>query len=52
MHIPALIEKKRDGGKLSAEEIHDLISRYSAGALPDYQMAAFAMAVCRLADRR
>jgi pyrimidine-nucleoside phosphorylase len=45
MHIPALIEKKRDGGKLSAEEIHDLISRYSAGALPDYQMAAFAMAV-------
>jgi pyrimidine-nucleoside phosphorylase len=45
MHIPALIEKKRDGGKLSAEEIHALISRYSAGALPDYQMAAFAMAV-------
>ena len=45
MHIPALIEKKRDGGKLSAEEIHALISRYSAGVLPDYQMAAFAMAV-------
>ena len=45
MHIPALIEKKRDGGKLSAEEIHALISRYSSGALPDYQMAAFAMAV-------
>ena len=45
MHIPALIEKKRDGGRLSAEEIHHLISRYSAGALPDYQMAAFAMAV-------
>lgn len=45
MHIPALIEKKRDGGRLSAEEIHDLIARYSAGALPDYQMAAFAMAV-------
>ena len=45
MHIPALIGKKRDGGRLSAEEIHDLISRYSAGALPDYQMAAFAMAV-------
>ena len=45
MHIPALIEKKRDGGRLSPEEIHALISRYSAGALPDYQMAAFAMAV-------
>jgi pyrimidine-nucleoside phosphorylase len=45
MHIPALIEKKRDGGRLFAEEIHALISRYSAGALPDYQMAAFAMAV-------
>jgi pyrimidine-nucleoside phosphorylase len=45
MHIPALIEKKRDGGKLSAEEIHALISQYSAGTLPDYQMAALAMAV-------
>ncbi len=45
MHIPALIEKKRDGGKLSSGEIHALISGYATGTVPDYQMAALAMAV-------
>ncbi len=40
-----LILKKRDGGELSPEEIKDLLSRYTRGAVPDYQMAAFAMAV-------
>jgi pyrimidine-nucleoside phosphorylase len=45
MHLPALIERKRDGGKLSAEEIRHVIRGYSRGEVPDYQMAALAMAV-------
>ena len=45
MHVPSLIEKKRDGGKLSPAEISALIGAYVRGELPDYQMAAFAMAV-------
>jgi pyrimidine-nucleoside phosphorylase len=45
MHVPALIEKKRDGGKLSAQEIKWLISEFTDGKIPDYQMSAWAMAV-------
>lgn len=45
MHIPSLIEKKRDGGKLSAPEIAALIDGYVRGEVPDYQMSAWAMAV-------
>ena len=45
MHIPSLIEKKRDGGELTAEEIRVLIGGYVAGDVPDYQMASLAMAV-------
>lgn len=45
MHIPSLIEKKRDGGALTAQEIGSLIRGYVLGAVPDYQMAALAMAV-------
>ena len=40
-----LIERKRDGGSLSAEEIRWLISAFTAGEVTDYQMAAMAMAV-------
>ncbi len=40
-----LILKKRTGQELSAEEIRFLIDGYMSGAVPDYQMAAFAMAV-------
>lgn len=40
-----LIEKKRDGNALTAEEIDFLIQGYTDESIPDYQMAAFAMAV-------
>lgn len=44
-HVPGLIEKKRDGGMLSGEEIAAFVGGYVRGEVPDYQMAAFAMAV-------
>jgi len=40
-----IIHKKRDGQKLKKEEIDFLINGYVAGKIPDYQMAAWAMAV-------
>ncbi len=45
MHIPSFIEKKRDGGELGAEEIAEFIRGYTSGKVPDYQAAAWAMAV-------
>ena len=45
MHIPSLIEKKREGQELSADEIATLIADFTAGKVPDYQMSAWAMAV-------
>ena len=36
-----LIQRKRDGGELSAEEIAELV----LGDVPDYQLSAFLMAV-------
>ena len=40
-----LIERKRNGEELSAEEISELILGYARGEIPDYQLAAFCMAV-------
>lgn len=40
-----LIQKKRDGGELSAAEIERLIAAFGAGELADYQLSAFLMAV-------
>ncbi len=40
-----LIHRKRDGEELSADEISDLVLGYVRGEVPDYQMAAFCMAV-------
>ncbi len=40
-----VIIKKRNGNILSDSEIQFLISEYNNGNIPDYQMAAFAMAV-------
>src|SRR6202158_1006190 len=41
-----IIGRKRDGLEHSAEEIQLLISGYLRGEIPDYQMAAWLMAVC------
>ncbi|MCZ0754595.1 pyrimidine-nucleoside phosphorylase [Anoxybacillus sp. J5B_2022] len=45
MRMVDLIEKKRDGYALTKEEIQFIIQGYTNGAIPDYQMSAFAMAV-------
>ncbi|MEY2563832.1 MAG: hypothetical protein QOH88_2025 [Verrucomicrobiota bacterium] len=45
MHVPTLIEKKREGQELTDEEISYLISGFTHGEIADYQMSAWAMAV-------
>ena len=45
MHVPSLIEKKRDGGDLSADEISYIIANFTRGEIPDYQVSALAMAI-------
>jgi pyrimidine-nucleoside phosphorylase len=40
-----VILKKRDGGHLLREEIEFMIKGFVTGSIPDYQMAAFLMAV-------
>jgi pyrimidine-nucleoside phosphorylase len=40
-----LIQRKRDGRELGAEELGELVLAYSRGEVPDYQLAAFCMAV-------
>ena len=43
--VPELIAKKRDGKAMSEGEIRSLIDGFMDGAVTDYQMSAFAMAV-------
>jgi pyrimidine-nucleoside phosphorylase len=45
MHVPTLIEKKREGQELTKEEIEFLIEGFTLGEIADYQMSAWAMAV-------
>jgi len=40
-----LIQRKRDGHELAAEEITELMLAYGRDEVPDYQLAAFCMAV-------
>jgi pyrimidine-nucleoside phosphorylase len=40
-----LIQRKRDGGELSDEELAELVLGYARDEIPDYQLAAFCMAV-------
>ncbi|MCK9857341.1 pyrimidine-nucleoside phosphorylase [Paenibacillus sp. ATY16] len=45
MRAVDLIQKKRDGGELTAKELTFLVDGYCDGDIPDYQMSAWAMAV-------
>jgi pyrimidine-nucleoside phosphorylase len=45
VHAVDLIERKRNGEELSAEEVRELVAAYVRGDVPDYQAAAFLMAV-------
>lgn len=45
MRMVALIEKKRDGGVLTTEEIKFFIEGYTSGTIPDYQASALLMAI-------
>ncbi|HYK11423.1 MAG TPA: thymidine phosphorylase [Gemmatimonadales bacterium] len=45
MFVVPLIERKRDGAALSAEEWSALIAAYTEGRIPDYQLSALLMAV-------
>ena len=46
MNTLEVISRKRDGGEHSPEEIEFLLSGYLRGEVPDYQLAAWLMAVC------
>jgi pyrimidine-nucleoside phosphorylase len=47
MLLPAqIIQKKRDGKALTEEEIRFFVNGFTSGELPEYQMAALAMAIC------
>ena len=45
MLMTDLIAAKRDGGRLSAEEIDFMVQGYTRGEIPDYQMSAMCMAI-------
>jgi pyrimidine-nucleoside phosphorylase len=45
IRVSELIERKRDGHELAGDEIAELVLEYTRGDVPDYQLAAFLMAV-------
>ena len=46
MHATEIIAKKREADALSADEIRWIVNAFVSGEVPDYQMAAFSMAIC------
>lgn len=46
MNMYDLIMKKKRGAELSSEEIEWMITGYTKGMIPDYQMSAMLMAIC------
>ncbi|MGI8562174.1 MAG: thymidine phosphorylase [Candidatus Dormibacter sp.] len=46
MQALEIIGRKRDGLEHTPEEIQELLSGYLEGVIPDYQLAAWLMAVC------
>ncbi|MEF3301880.1 pyrimidine-nucleoside phosphorylase [Paenibacillus sp. GYB003] len=45
MRMVDLIQHKRDGGRLTREQLYFIVQGFTRGDIPDYQMSAFAMAV-------
>ena len=45
LSVPELIVRKRDGAKLTDDEIRGIVRGFMDGSVADYQMSAFAMAV-------
>ena len=45
MNFLSLIENKREGKILAPEQIQGFIREFTAGKIPDYQMAAMLMAI-------
>ncbi len=45
MHAVELIERKRNGAEIPAQELRELVAAYVREEVPDYQMAALLMAV-------
>src|SRR5580658_5769919 len=45
MNFLSIIEAKREGRELEAAQTKEMVSSYVAGKIPDYQMAAWLMAV-------
>jgi len=41
-----ILDKKREGHALGSAEIREFVEGFTRGDIPDYQMSAFAMAVC------
>lgn len=46
MNAVDIINQKRRGGALSTDEIEYMVMGFTDGVIPDYQMAAFLMAIC------